>query len=112
MTFLREISITSLKRGKTLYKIHGNVGFDVAVIENHDYLMGAHDLNVILRDVDTSFQLLGANFYTHPKYTSVQEKLNPIGKQKLTESKLVSLELQQMIYCTNGELVKVELPMK
>ena len=65
------------ERGKTLYKIHGNVGFDVAVIGNHDYLMGAHDLNVILRDVNTSFQLLGANFYTHPKYTSVQEKIKP-----------------------------------
>ena len=76
------------ERGKTLYKIHGNVGFDVAVIGNHDYLMGAKDLNAILRDVDTSFQLLGANFYTHPKYKSVNEKIKPYWETEVNGVKV------------------------
>ena len=61
------------ERGKKAYEIHGSVGYDVAVIGNHDYLMGAKDLNAILRDVPTSFKLLGANFIVDPKHRAIQE---------------------------------------
>ena len=51
-------------------------GMALAVIGNHDYLMGADDLDYILQEVDTSFQLLGANFHTSPKYLYIHEKIH------------------------------------
>ncbi|MEK6625720.1 MAG: metallophosphoesterase [Bdellovibrionota bacterium] len=64
-------------RGKKAYQIHGQVGFDVATIGNHDYLMGARDLEPIMRDVSTSFQLLGANFHVDKKYKAINSKIKP-----------------------------------
>ena len=61
-------------RGKRAYEVHGMAGFDVSVIGNHDYLMGAKDLDIILRDVDTSFQLLGANMIVDKKFKNIHEK--------------------------------------
>ncbi|OFZ15898.1 MAG: hypothetical protein A2X86_11790 [Bdellovibrionales bacterium GWA2_49_15] len=64
-------------RGKRAYQIHGQVGFDVSTIGNHDYLMGARDLEPIMRDVPTSFQLLGANFHVDKKYKHINQKIKP-----------------------------------
>ena len=64
-------------RGKKAYEIHGMAGFDVAVIGNHDYLMGAKDLDIILRDVKTSYKLLGANLIVDKKYKNIHEKMKP-----------------------------------
>ncbi|MAW07949.1 MAG: hypothetical protein CME61_06670, partial [Halobacteriovoraceae bacterium] len=64
-------------RGKKAYEVHGMAGFDVAVIGNHDYLMGAKDLDIILRDVKTSYKLLGANMIVDKKYKNIHEKMKP-----------------------------------
>ena len=80
-------------RGRTTYQVHGSVGYDVSVIGNHDYLMGAKDLDVILRDVDTSFQLLGANFHTSPKYVNIQKKIKPYWETEIDGIKIGVLGL-------------------
>ena len=80
-------------RGRTAYQVHGSVGFDVSVIGNHDYLMGAKDLDVILRDTDTDFKLIGANFITSPKYVHIQEKLKPYWETEIDGVKIGVLGL-------------------
>jgi 5'-nucleotidase / UDP-sugar diphosphatase len=80
-------------RGRTTFQIHGSVGFDVSVIGNHDYLMGAKDLDVILRDVDMSFELLGANFHTSPKYVNIKEKMKPYWETEVDGVKIGVLGL-------------------
>ena len=69
-------------RGRTAYQVHGSVGFDVSVIGNHDYLMGAKDLDVILRDTDTDFKLIGKILYL-TKICSYTRKIKALlGKRK------------------------------
>ena len=94
-------------RGRTTFQIHGSVGFDVSVIGNHDYLMGAKDLDVILRDVNMSFELLGANFHTSPKYVNIKEKMKPYWETEIDGVKIGVLDSRQMTSFTNGELVMV-----
>ena len=80
-------------RGRKAYEIHGMAGFDVSVIGNHDYLMGARDLNVILRDVKTSFQLLGANMIVDKKYKAIHEKMKPYWETEIDGVKIGVLGL-------------------
>ena len=44
--------------GKKSFNIHNNIGYDVVTIGNHDYLMGAKDLDNILGEVDLNFSFL------------------------------------------------------
>jgi len=87
-------------RGKKTYQIHGSVGYDVATIGNHDYLMGASDLNAILRDVHTSFQLLGGNFYLDKKYQAAQEKIKPYWETVINGVKVgvLGITLDDVLY--------------
>ena len=50
--------------------------------------MGAKDLDVILRDVEMSFELLGANFITSPKYTNIKEKMKPYWETEIDGIKI------------------------
>lgn len=87
-------------RGKSLYQIHGSVGFDVAVIGNHDYLMGARDLNEILKDTNTDFQLLGANLHIDKKYKETQEKMKPYWETVVNGVKVgvIGITLDDLLY--------------
>ncbi len=87
-------------RGKRAYEIHGMAGFDVSVIGNHDYLMGAKDLDVILRDVDTSFQLLGANMIVDKKYKNIHEKMKPYWETEINGVKIgvIGLTTNDLLY--------------
>jgi 5'-nucleotidase/UDP-sugar diphosphatase len=87
-------------RGKKVYEVHGSVGFDVTVIGNHDYLMGAHDLNEILRDVNPDFEFLGANFHIDKKFTVTNEKMKPYWETVINGIKvgIIGITLKDMLY--------------
>lgn len=87
-------------RGRTSFQIHGSVGYDVVTIGNHDYLMGAKELNGILRDVNLDFKLLGANFHTSPKYTHIQEKIKPYWETQIDGIKIgvIGLTTDDLLY--------------
>lgn len=65
-------------KGKKTFEAFGNIGYDVAVIGNHDYLMGAPDLEEILRDVPPTYNLLGANFKVDSSFKEINEHVKPV----------------------------------
>ncbi|MBT6325087.1 MAG: hypothetical protein HOJ35_03905 [Bdellovibrionales bacterium] len=86
--------------GKKSYQVHGEAGFDVSVIGNHDYLMGERDLDALLRDVDTSFQLLGANLHVPERYENINEKIKPYIEMEVNGVKIgiIGITINDILY--------------
>jgi len=86
--------------GKKAYKVHGSIGFDVSVIGNHDYLMGEQDLDNLLRDVDTDFQLLGANIDVPERYQYINKKMLPFTEMEVNGVKIgiIGVTINDMLY--------------
>ncbi|WP_127717779.1 bifunctional UDP-sugar hydrolase/5'-nucleotidase [Halobacteriovorax sp. HLS] len=64
-------------KGRKVFEVHDQIGYDAVTIGNHDYLMGSDDLDAILGDVKPNFSFLGANFYTNKKFTNIAEQIKP-----------------------------------
>lgn len=64
-------------KGRKVFQIHDQIGYDVVTIGNHDYLMGSDDLDAILGDVRPSFDFLGANFFAADRFKNIKEQIKP-----------------------------------
>lgn len=63
--------------GRKSFDMHNMMGYDVAVIGNHDYLMGTDDLNSIVGDVNPDFAYLGANVKVDSRFKHIRKHMVP-----------------------------------
>jgi 2',3'-cyclic-nucleotide 2'-phosphodiesterase (5'-nucleotidase family) len=63
--------------GKKSFNVHNNIGYDVVTMGNHDYLMGAKDLDDMLGEMDLNFSFLAANLTVAPHYKNIQDSVAP-----------------------------------
>ncbi len=65
-------------RARSVFNIHGNeMGYDVGILGNHDYLMGTNELNEILRDVDMKMNLVTANISVPNQFKGIKDHVKP-----------------------------------
>lgn len=60
-------------RARSVFGIHGNeMGYDVGILGNHDYLMGTSELNDILNELDLQMNLLTSNITVNGQFKGIQ----------------------------------------
>jgi 2',3'-cyclic-nucleotide 2'-phosphodiesterase (5'-nucleotidase family) len=72
---------------------HSTMGYDVVTMGNHEYLMGAKDLNTILGELDLNFSFLAANLIFNTDCENVQHKITPFKEFTIDGIKFAILGL-------------------
>lgn len=65
------------EKGEAVWRTLDVMGYDAVTIGNHDWLAGHGDLDRIVKKVQPSFKLLGANFIFDNKYKNLLNYLKP-----------------------------------
>lgn len=81
------------ERGMKSFQIQNSIGYDAVVLGNHDYLMGARDLNEMLGEIDLNFSLLGANISVSKKFQNIQDKIFPYKEIEIDGIKIAIMGL-------------------
>lgn len=63
------------QEGLKSFELHHELGYDIAILGNHDYLMGTRSLNQILGIVDPTYHLLTANMQVDSRYEHINRHL-------------------------------------
>lgn len=79
--------------GLKSFKMHNEMGYDLAVVGNHDYLMGTTDLNKLLGMLDLNFTYLGANINVDSQYKNINSKIVPYKMINVAGHKLAIMGL-------------------
>lgn len=80
-------------RGMKSFEVHNNVGYDVVTLGNHDYLMGAAELDKMLGKINLNFSLLAANVEVGPQFPNIREKIKPYKEIEIDGIKIALLGL-------------------
>ncbi len=65
-------------RARTVFNIHGNeMGYDIGILGNHDFLMGTGELDQILKDLDLKMTLITTNFKVASEFENIQKYVLP-----------------------------------
>ncbi len=96
-------------KGRNVFQIHNEMGYDVVTLGNHDYLMGTDELDQILGEMNLKFQFLAANVRVHSRFQNIREKLKKrhqiqIGKYKIGFVGVTSNELFYTWRMYNGKI--------
>lgn len=81
------------ENGKKSFEVHNQMGYDIGILGNHDYQMGATDLDTILGDMDLKFSLLTANMKISSQYKNIEEKVKPYKEMEIDGVKIAFLGL-------------------
>jgi 5'-nucleotidase/UDP-sugar diphosphatase len=94
-------------KGKKTLEAFNQIGYDVSVLGNHDYLMGPDDLEAIMKEVPPRFALLAANFKLSSKYPHINQNIKPVYETIVNGVKVgvIGITLNDMLYKwrLNGE---------
>lgn len=63
--------------GGNSFLMHNKLGYDFALLGNHDFLMGTKDLDRLLGNLDLNFSYLSANIKVPKKFNYINEKIVP-----------------------------------
>jgi 5'-nucleotidase/UDP-sugar diphosphatase len=87
-------------KGKKTFEIFNQLGHDVAVLGNHDYLMGADDLEEILEEYPPSYKLLAANFKLSDDFKAVKKNIKPVWETVVSGVKVgvIGITLNDLLY--------------
>lgn len=81
-------------RARTVFGIHGTeMGYDVGILGNHDYLMGTSELNDIMNEVDIKMNLTTANIKVPARFKGLREKIKPFVEYKVGDLKFAFMGL-------------------
>jgi 5'-nucleotidase/UDP-sugar diphosphatase len=80
-------------RGMKSFEIHNNMGYDVVTLGNHDYLMGAEELDKMLGKINLNFSFLAANVEVGPQFPNIREKIKPYKEIEIDGIKIAFLGL-------------------
>lgn len=80
-------------RGMKSFEVHNNVGYDMVALGNHDYLMGAEELNNMLGKINLNFSFLAANVWVSPEFQNIRDKISPYKEIEIDGVKIAVLGL-------------------
>jgi 5'-nucleotidase/UDP-sugar diphosphatase len=102
------------ENGKKVFKIHNQIGYDVVTLGNHDYLMGANDLDKILGEIDLNFTLLAANIEINGPFNFLKNKIQKYKEFKIEDIKIAILGLttNELVYKWRFDGGKITSPYK
>ena len=63
--------------GKQVMRVMNQMGYDAAVLGNHDWLMGTRQMDDYLKEVPPNFPLLAANFSAKNNFSVIQKTIQP-----------------------------------
>ena len=100
--------------GRKAFQVHNEMGYDVGALGNHDYLMGGHDLDKILGELDSKFPLIAANLNINPNYKNIKNKIKPYHEFDVDGIKIAVLGLttNEIFYRWRFEAGKITNPYK
>lgn len=81
------------EKGRSTFNVHNQMGYDVGILGNHDYLMGTNELNRLLGEFDLRFHLLAANIEPSAEHTHLQQKIKPYAELEVDGLKIGILGL-------------------
>ncbi len=82
------------KEARGVFDLHGNaMGYDVAILGNHDYLMGTSELNKIFEELNFKTQFITANIKVPFQYAALKSKLQPYKEFQIQGTRLAVLGL-------------------
>lgn len=87
-------------KGKKAFEAFDELGHDVAILGNHDYLMAPDDLEAIFRDTPPHRPLLAANFQVDKSYKYINEYVKPVWEGKVGNVKVgvIGLTTNDFLY--------------
>jgi 5'-nucleotidase/UDP-sugar diphosphatase len=80
-------------QGRKVFDVHNEMGYDVGALGNHDYLMGTHDLDKILGEMDLKFSLVAANLQMNYEFKNLRAKIKPFKEFEIDGVKIGVLGL-------------------
>lgn len=81
------------EEGMKSFEVHNSVGYQAVALGNHDYLMGAQELDKMLGNIDLKFSLLAANVWVSPKFQNIRDKIKPYKEVEIDGIKVGILGL-------------------
>lgn len=88
------------KDGRKSFEVHNEMGYDFGTLGNHDYQMGADELDKLLGEIDLKFNILVANLSADKKYKNLKNKVSPYKEITVDGFKLaiMGLTTDEMLY--------------
>ena len=80
-------------RGMKSFEVQNNMGYDMVTLGNHDYLMGALELDKMLGKINLNFEFLAANVVVGPQFGNIKEKIKPYKEIEIDGIKVALLGL-------------------
>ena len=81
------------EQGLKSFEVHYSVGYDMVALGNHDYLMGAEELDKLLGKVNLNFSFLAANVSVSSKFPNIRDKIKPYKEIEIDGIKIAVLGL-------------------
>ncbi len=75
------------------FNVHNEMGYDVGVLGNHDYLMGTNELDKLLGETSLKFGLVAANLEFSPAHKNLAAKIKPYEELNIDGMKIAVLGL-------------------
>lgn len=101
-------------RGKKVFEIHNEIGYDVGTIGNHDYLMGTKDLDNMLGEIDLKMSFVAANMEMIGNYKNIKSKITPYKELEIDGIKIgiIGLTTNEIFYTWRFEKGLITNPYK
>ncbi|MBY0413216.1 MAG: metallophosphatase, partial [Bdellovibrionales bacterium] len=80
-------------QGMKTFEAHNNVGYNMVALGNHDYLMGAKELDKMLGNIDLNFAFLAANVHAGAEFPNIRDKIKPYQEVEIDGIKIAVLGL-------------------
>jgi len=80
-------------QGRKAFEVHNEMGYDVGALGNHDYLMGTHELDKLLGEMDLKFSFVAANLQMNYDFKNLRAKIKPFKEFEIDGIKIAVLGL-------------------
>jgi 5'-nucleotidase/UDP-sugar diphosphatase len=75
-------------KGRKSTQAYNKIGYDVAVLGNHDYLMGLGDLDALLKNEPPTMAMLAANLNSFSQFPNIKKHIRPVWETVLNGVKV------------------------
>jgi 2',3'-cyclic-nucleotide 2'-phosphodiesterase (5'-nucleotidase family) len=101
-------------RGKMVFNVHNEMGYDIGALGNHDYMMGSHDLDKMLNEIDLKFSFITANINVDYAFKNIRKKIKPYKELEIDGIKIgvLGLTTNEFVYSWLFDGCKITNPYK
>lgn len=102
------------EKGRKVFQVHTEMGFDVGALGNHDYLMGTKELDKILGELDTKMSFVAANLELNYDFKNIRAKIKPYKEINFDGLKIgvIGLTTNEIFYKWRFEGARISNPYK